>query len=139
LAPVSTKRAATGLPRTRPRDTGPDRATRALVADRDDWTCFSCGTPTLDRPSNLQHRDNRGAGGSRDPLKNSPANLITACGSPLTGCHGRFERYLPDDNRLGYWLRSSQDPAKTPVWHWEWGWVLLGHDGAVTQVGVGAA
>jgi hypothetical protein len=116
------------------RDTGPDRATRLLCAERDDWRCFSCGTATLDRPSNLQHRDARGMGGTSDPLSNSPANLITLCGTPLTLCHGRVEKRLAGDNLAGYWLKNGQDPATTKVWHWRFGWVLLDHDGGLTPI-----
>lgn len=134
LREVSERRAqAAGKP-ARSRDTGPDRNTRHLVAERDDWRCFCCGTPVLDRPSNLQHRDARGMGGTSDPLTNSPANLITLLGTPTTLCHGRVEKRLAGDNAAGYWLKNGQVPAETPVWHWRFGWVLLDHDGGMTLV-----
>ena len=40
--------------------------------------------------------------------------------------------------KAGYWLRNGQDPARTPVWHWELGWVLLHHDGTMTITESGA-
>lgn len=139
LREVSPKRAASSGKPTRPRDTGPDRATRALVLERDDWRCFCCGTPILGQPYSLQHRDSRGMGGSKNPLKNSPANLITLLGSATTDCHGRVEQRHAADNVAGYWLKTGQDPAATPVLHWRYGPVLLGHDGSVEPIGRAAA
>jgi hypothetical protein len=139
LREVSAKRAASSGKPTRPRDTGPDRATRQLVLERDDWSCFCCGTPIIGRDYSLQHRDSRGMGGSKNPLKNSPANLITLLGSATTECHGRVEGRHAADNVVGYWLKTGQIPADTPVLHWRLGPVLLGHDGSVEPVGRAAA
>lgn len=111
------------------------RATRDLVADRDEHCCFCCGVPLLGKVSSLQHRASRGMGGSSDPLIHSPANLIMLAGSGITGCHGRVEQRGEADNIAGYWLRNGQVPADTPVLHWRLGPVLLGHDGSVTEVG----
>lgn len=121
----------TPLKPARPQRTGPDRATRDLVAKRDDFRCFCCGVPLLGEPASVQHRDARGMGGTTNPLINSPANLILLAGTGTSGCHGRVERRSGDDNRLGYWLRNGQKPERTPVFHWWLGWVLLGHDGAM--------
>lgn len=139
LAQVSAKRAAVGGQRGRPKDTGPDRATRELVYERDDWCCFCCGVPLLNQPRSLQHRDDRGMGGTRRPEVNSPANLILLAGSGVTACHGRVERRCPVDNDRGYWLKHGQDPATTPVWHWRHGWVLLDHTGGMALAGGDAA
>lgn len=119
----------------RPTYTGPDRATRELVLERDDWHCFCCGRPISGQEYSLQHRDARGMGGSSDPMVNSPANLITLLGNALTECHGRVEKFHAADNVAGYWLKSGQIPAETPVLHWRYGPVLLGHDGSITEVG----
>lgn len=78
-------------------------------------------------------------GGSKDPLRNSPANLITLLGSATTECHGRVEKFGRADNVAGYWLKTGQNPADTPVLHWRNGPVLLGHDGSVEPVGRAAA
>lgn len=135
LREVSLKRADSSGKPARPKDTGPDRATRQLVLERDDWRCFCCGTPILGRPYSLQHRDPRGMGGSKNPLKNSPANLITLLGSATTDCHGRVEGRHVADNVAGYWLKTGQDPAVTPVLHWRYGPVLLDDAGGVTLLG----
>lgn len=62
--------------RTRPRNTGPDPETQALVMERDGWRCVMCGS---DVALTVHHRRNRGKGGSSDPAVNSPANLLTMC------------------------------------------------------------
>jgi hypothetical protein len=139
LREVSLKRAASSGKSARPRDTGPDRTTRELVLERDDWACFCCGKTILGHDYSLQHRDSRGMGGSKNPLKNSPANLITLLGSATTECHGRVEGRRTADNVAGYWLKTGQEPADTPVLHWRLGPVLLGHDGSVEPVGRAAA
>ncbi|MCW2870256.1 hypothetical protein [Actinacidiphila oryziradicis] len=120
----------------RPKDTGPDRTTRQLVLERDCYECFCCGAQVYSQPYSLQHRDARGMGGSSDPLINSPANLITLLGTATSDhCHHRVEQRGVADNVAGYWLKSGQVPADTPVLHWRLGPVLLGHDGGITQVG----
>jgi hypothetical protein len=134
LRQVSVKRAAASGRPARPRDTGPDRTTRGLVLERDDWRCFCCGAVVLGQPHNLQHRDARGMGGTSDPAANSPANLITLAGTPITGCHGRVEKRGAADNDRGYWLKNGQAPEDTRVWLWRLGWVLLGDDGEVTPL-----
>jgi hypothetical protein len=111
------------------------RATRELVYERDELSCFCCGVSLLGQPFSLQHRDARGMGGSSDPLIHSPANLILLRGTGITECHGRVEQRGEADNVAGYWLRHGQDPAETPVLHWRLGPVLLTHEGAVVPVG----
>lgn len=138
LRQVSLKRAATMPAKARAKGTGPDRTTRELVLERDDYSCFCCGLPLLGEPFSLQHRVARGMGGSSDPLINSPANLILLWGSAVTNCHARVENRYAADRIAGYWLRSDQVPAETPVLHWRYGPVLLGHDGSITPIG-GAA
>lgn len=140
LRQVSPKRAQSAGKAPGPRATGPDRTTRELVLERDDYRCFCCGTPISGRQFSLQHRDARGMGGSKDPLKNSPANLIVLLGSATSPhCHRRVEQRHDADNIAGYWLKTGQVPADTPVLHWELGPVLLGHDGSVTPVRSAAA
>ncbi len=93
------------------RDTGPDRATRALVLRRDAWSCVRCGMPVTGRRYSLQHRKRRSQGGTNDPR-----NLITVCGDGTTGCHERIDsRRDPADEAAGYTVRSWDDPALVPV------------------------
>jgi 5-methylcytosine-specific restriction endonuclease McrA len=110
-------------------DTGPDKNTRALTLERDDWTCAACGNPIVGSDYSLQHRIARGDGGSSDPAINSPANLITLCGNALTKCHGKAESRDREMQRNGFWLEHWQKPAFEPVKHAVHGWVLLREDG----------
>lgn len=123
-------------------ETGPDRQTRQVVLERDNWQCACCGDP-IDLPKgySLQHRVARGAGGSSNPDLNSPANLITLCGSATSpdGCHQLAESRSKVMQRAGYWLTRDQDPATTPVFHiLLGGYALLGVDGSLNPIG-GAA
>ena len=60
------------------RDTGPSRAVKDLVLDRDRNRCVICGQggDWLD-PLVANHRVNRGIGGSTAPWINLPSNLVT--------------------------------------------------------------
>ncbi len=121
-------------------DTGPDRNTRALIAERDVWACAACGRPMDMGPYSIQHRDARGMGGTPDPAANSPANLILLCGSATSlGCHLQAEQRDALMNLRGFWLKPGQKPEDTPVDHFAYGWVFLEVDGSVTQVPGGAA
>jgi hypothetical protein len=119
--------------RRRPRYTGPDRSTRELVLERDDYRCACCDNTVYGRPYSLQHRDARGMGGTSLPEINSPTNLITLCGSATSpnGCHLACEQREERLNELGFWLKRGQDPATTPVAHAVYGWCLLLPDGGV--------
>lgn len=122
--------------RKRPRYTGPDRTTRELVLERDDYRCACCGASVYERPYSLQHRVARQMGGTPDPAANSPANLITLCGSATSpgGCHIACEQRTEQLNPLGFWLWSWQDPEVEAVAHAVHGWVYLCSDGSVEPV-----
>ena len=99
------------------RDTGPSRAVRELVLDRDGRACVACGVSVRGIPYSLQHRRARGSGGTSDPLANSPVNLVTLCGSATTpgSCHLKCEQRDQEMNARGYWLRQWEDPATAGV------------------------
>lgn len=122
--------------RTGRRDTGPDRTTRDLVLERDDYTCACCGRSVLYGPYSLQHRVARGMGGTSDPAINRPSNLITLCGSATSpgGCHLAAEQRDGALLGLGFWLRRGDDPAARPVAHAVHGWVFLDDEGGVRHV-----
>lgn len=104
-------------------DTGPDRATRALVLTRDGYRCVRCGKPCGPgiAPYSIQHRIARGVGGG-----NAIPNLILLDGTATTGCHGAVEsKKNPHDHPRGYRLESWQDPAAEPV-------MYASEDGGVT-------
>jgi hypothetical protein len=97
----------------RRKDTGPSRKVRALVMERDNYRCVSCGAVVGVALTwwSLQHRKARGQGGD-----NSPQNLIVLCGSATSpGCHRRAEDRDRESNACGYWLQSWEDPALVPV------------------------
>jgi hypothetical protein len=81
-----------------------------LVVRRDGYCCVACGVYIGDRPFSIQHRVARGQGGT-----NALSNLLTLCGSAVTGCHGRCEQRSREMQARGYWLESWQDPAAEPV------------------------
>ena len=109
--PVPHERKTAGA-RKAPKNTGPSGRVRALVLQRDSYSCVCCGQSVLSQPYDLQHRDARGMGGTSDPVANSPVNLITM----LREHHARVEsRKFAEDNEKGYWLKMGQDPALTGV------------------------
>jgi hypothetical protein len=127
---------------TRTVDTGPDRNTRQLVMERDDWTCAFCGKPIGDsRDYSLQHRKARGSGGTSDPAINSPANLILVCGSATTRCHFFLESRKAEAEKLGFVISKNSriDPADVRVVHALYGVVLLLDDGTWQAAPAGAA
>ena len=95
-----------------PRDTGPDRKTRALVLARDGHACVCCGRSIIGQVYSLQHRKRRSQGGG-----NSPSNLVTVLGDGTTGCHARIDsRIDPQDAAKGYTSAQFwEDPARVPV------------------------
>lgn len=130
LKQVSDRRAAKlGKPWPKPKSTGPDRATRELVLERDDWRCASCGVPIIGQQYSLQHRCARQMGGTADPATNRPSNLVTLCGSATSpgGCHLAAEQRDKRSRDLGYRLESWQDPRSVAVFHFVHGLIYL-HD-----------
>lgn len=96
---------------------------RQLVFDRDGRMCANCG---IDDMLTIQHRANRGMGGSK--LRDGYENLMTLC----YWCNGRLESNaefaaIGIDN--GWKLRSWDDPLKVPVFFAFDGWYYLTADG----------
>lgn len=124
LREVSAKRAAV-IPMTRrPKDTGPDRATRDLVLERDSG-CVICGKG----PYGLQvhHRKPRRMGGRSDAAINGPANLVSVCRED----HEWLESNRAEALDMGLLLHESEDPERVPVLHFLYGAVFLLTDGGV--------
>ena len=99
--------------RRRPRPTGPSIETREQVRWRDRDRCRRCGKPTWQ----IHHRKPRGMGGTRDPLINSPANLVLLCGSGTTGCHGWVESHRTEAREQGWLVSQHADPRYQPIDH----------------------
>ena len=111
------------------------KRTRLLVLTRDGWLCQVCGrnlaAAYLRGDYSLQHRRNRGMGGSKRADTNGPANLLTTCGSATSpgGCHAWIEANPVWAAEHGYRISQSQTPAEVPVFTIHRGWVLLDDHG----------
>lgn len=88
---------------------------KAQARDRSKGRCEACGCWLGEKGGQIQHRDARGMGGSRDPLTNSVVNGARLCGTPKTGCHGRCEARDEHMKEMGFWLEPGQNPADTPI------------------------
>lgn len=123
LTPLRTSREK----RTGRRDTGPDRSVKAIVDERDDWTCACCGNSVYGRPFSRQHRVARDLGGTSDARLNRPSNIVLLCGSATSpgGCHLLCEQRDERMRELGFWLNSWQRPWLEPVAHALHGWAYL--------------
>lgn len=116
------------------RNTGPDRATRELVLERDEYRCIAlfgavcCGD---NGHLELHHRKPRKAGGRADRrASNSPANVITIC----RDCHAWIESRREEAYDAGLLVREHDNPAEVPVQHQIYGLVYLLEDGTVEPV-----
>ena len=84
-------------------------STRRLVFQRDGDECVHCGTT---EGLTLQHRINRGLGGSK--LRDGAANLLVLCG--LSNQRLESSSAFADLGRvMGWKLRSWEDPETVPV------------------------
>lgn len=119
--------------------TKPTKAILDIVWERDQSRCFRCGR-MLHRGAgdySIQHRIPRGMGGSRDPVLNSPSNLVLLCGSATTGCHGWAESYRVDAMAQGFLIShlSWVHPAHVPIVRGGREAVRLLPDGMVEVIG----
>lgn len=106
--------------------------TREAVLDRDGFRCVSCGGHlTGPYGYSLHHRCPKGMGGTKRPESNSPANLLTLCGSGVTGCHGFVESNRELAYDWGYLVHRIDNPADVPVLTRN-GWVLFDDAGGKT-------
>jgi hypothetical protein len=94
-------------------------AARAAIYEAGDGACVGCGRSNL----NAQHRCARGMGGSRNPLRSTPANGVPICGSGTTGCHGWTERHPLPAGLMGWRLAQWQDQLTEPFWT-RFGWKI---------------
>ena len=116
---------------TKRRNTGPTKAVRDLVWERDGGCCVRCGLRGGEHvwpPHALHHRSGRRLGGSRLDAKNSPANLVVICAHE----HAWAESYRTEAEAAGLVVRECHDPASTPI-RYRGRWVLLTHDGQIKE------
>lgn len=99
----------------------PKRIRDAVLA-RDGFCCQRCGVGlrVSDGDYSLQHRDNRGMGGSK--RKHTMANLVALCGSATTGCHGHVESEPLESDRLGWSVPNGAAPEEWPVFRFGSSW-----------------
>lgn len=108
----------------------PTPKTRAVVLQRDEFTCVRCGK-AIDYPFgdySIHHRRARGMGGSKRPETDLPANLVLLCGSGTTGCHHAVESDRLRATADGFLVSQWADPELIPVRTYR-GKVLLSNDG----------
>lgn len=90
--------------------------------------CARCGVVIWSNGSR-HHRKLRSRGGA-----DAADNLILACGSGTTGCHGWMHANPAEATLLGFIVPSWADPATVPIRHALYGWVLLLPDGTAEGV-----
>jgi 5-methylcytosine-specific restriction protein A len=95
-----------------------------MVLRRAQEMCERCGCPRVEQ---IHHRKPRGAGGTRDPLINSPANLLALCAD----CHREVERDRTVSYEQGWLVHRYADPTTTPVWLAFKGYSLLSPEGTI--------
>lgn len=105
------------------RDTGPSPRARRLVEERAGYCCEVCGVSLHNGTAwtsaySIHHRRPRAMGGTRDPIANTPANLLLLCGTGTDGCHGRIERERSTAYVYGWLVRQGDDPSRVPLWVW---------------------
>ncbi len=103
------------------------KATRLVIYERADECCEKCYGSA--RGGSVHHRSARRMGGSKDPAKNLPSNLLLLCGSGTTGCHEEIERKAEQHYDDGFLVHSWDDPHLIPIPHRFYGRVWLADDG----------
>jgi hypothetical protein len=105
-----------------------NKATRDKVLSRDEGSCWHCGE--LEAIS-IQHRQNRGMGGSK--LQDRLDNLIVLCS--VLNCAIESDAVQADYARDHGWKLNSWDDYSSPVFRAETvKWYQLGIKGELTQV-----
>lgn len=90
---------------------------RAGLGDPFQALCEICGIWLGLYGGQVHHRHNRQSGGSR--LANVLSNGVLACGTPLTGCHGKCTigtgPVMESMKDRGFVLITGQDPLLVPI------------------------
>lgn len=121
-----------GVKAKRPTVTATERKARAAVRARSGGICEVCGRAPA---TNFQHRQGKAQMGAW-----SAENGLAVCGQGnATGCHGRIHQNPALAYERGWSVRSTDDPASSPVWLAGRGWHYLRADGSTQPVDGGAA
>ena len=132
--PVQPPVARPATPRAPRRATGPQRAVKDLVWERDRGVCVACGKPERYGDGlTVHHRRNRGKGGSTAADTNLPGNLLLVHAS----LNVRFEAESSPSWREAGWKVSHGVtlPADVPVLYPDGRWWLLDNEGGRTMTG----
>lgn len=131
--PLTASKLARVSPRPRPQPAATDvpQINRHRVKLRADFRCEVCGLDMFNKlGGQVHHRQPRGMGGSSNPERHSPANLLFLCPE----CHADIESHRAAGYDLGRLVRRGDDPLETPVLVHRYGWVYLLHDGTLEAV-----
>lgn len=90
------------------RDTGPDAATEALVAERSGGMCEICGQ---EHATEYHHRVPRGMGGTKDPRVNQASSLLHVS----RRCHRYAETHRAEALIAGWLVSRYSNPADVAV------------------------
>lgn len=86
---------------------GPNSATRALIWDRDRYSCRRCGRVG----EQIHHRHPRKMGGTNRAWVNEPANLVLLC----YRCHQWVELHREKATEEGWLLPEGYGPQAIPL------------------------
>lgn len=105
----------------------PSQHVKDLVDARDQYRCIRCGKPFHWSGFSRHHRRLRS---HKWPGLHEASNLILACGSGDTGCHGWIHAHPREAMSLGYIVSGFNDhPELAPILTAQHGWVLLDDKG----------
>ena len=98
---------------------------RRIVRERSGGMCeLAIEGVCFGRAGTVHHRAKRSHGGTW-----APANLLAACGSGTTGCHGYVEANPVWANEQGLWLMAGDGEPQEVSCHIRWmnmrGWFVL--------------
>lgn len=84
--------------------TGPSKAERDAIVERDQYTCQRCGMSLFGQYYSIHHRLPRGRGGD-----NRMSNLVSLCGTSNSpdGCHGWVESNRKAATGTGWLVPTS--------------------------------
>lgn len=109
----------------------PSQHVKDLVDARDQYRCVRCGKPFHWSGFSRHHRRLRS---HKWPGLHEASNLILACGSGDTGCHGWIHAHPREAMSLGYIVSGFNDhPELVPILTAHHGWVLLDDKGGWTR------
>jgi 5-methylcytosine-specific restriction endonuclease McrA len=84
---------------------------RSRVQARAGMCCEICGVGLMWSGGQIHHRQPRGMGGSREPARHQPQNLLFVC----TRCHGEIESNRAHAQECGWLVPQVLNPAEVAV------------------------